>query len=62
MAINIGDDVVITATARRRVTEDRISVSIPFYGFPHSIVDRTSQAKRGPPIELDGDVTRVTAT
>ncbi|WJI40010.1 MULTISPECIES: hypothetical protein [Mesorhizobium] len=43
------------ATVRRRVTEDRVSVSIPSYGFPHSIIDRTSQLKTGQPIELIGE-------
>ncbi|RWA67507.1 hypothetical protein [Mesorhizobium sp.] len=57
--INIGDEVAIAATVRRRVTEDRVSVSIPSYGFPHSIVDRTSQAKKGQPMELMGDVTHI---
>ncbi|RWK19805.1 MAG: hypothetical protein EOR43_23055 [Mesorhizobium sp.] len=57
--IKVGDEVAITATVRRRVTEDRISVSIPSYGFPHSIVDRTSRVKKGQPIELVGDVTHV---
>ncbi|PAP92169.1 hypothetical protein CIT31_29890 [Mesorhizobium wenxiniae] len=50
-------EVAITSTVRRRVTEDRISVSIPSYGFPHSIVDKT--VKRGHQIELVGDVLRV---
>ncbi|MBA1144788.1 hypothetical protein [Mesorhizobium neociceri] len=54
-----GDEVAITATVRRRVTEDRIGVSIPSYGHPHSIVDRTSKVTRGQPIELIGDVTYV---
>ena len=57
--IKIGDEVAIAATVRRRVTEDRVSVSIPSYGFPHSIVDRTSTLKKGQPIELTGDVLRV---
>lgn len=57
--IKVGDEVAITATVRRRVTEDRVSVSIPSYGFPHSIVDRTSKVKRGQQIELTGDVTHV---
>ncbi|MDX8521301.1 hypothetical protein [Mesorhizobium dulcispinae] len=57
--IHIGDEVAITATVRRRVTEDRVSVSIPSYGFPHSILDRTSKVKKGQPIELLGDVTYV---
>lgn len=55
----IGDEVAITATVRRRVTEDQVSVSIPSYGFPHSIIDRTSKVKRGQPIELIGDVTHI---
>ncbi|RWO42592.1 MAG: hypothetical protein EOS11_15450 [Mesorhizobium sp.] len=37
--IGIGDLVAITAIVRRRVTEDRVSVSIPSYNFPHSIID-----------------------
>ncbi|MBZ9659484.1 hypothetical protein LB523_10545 [Mesorhizobium sp. ESP-6-4] len=58
-SFNIGDEVAITATVRRRVAEDRVSVSIPSYNQPHSIVDRTSKVKHGQPIELIGDVTRV---
>ncbi|PBB84122.1 hypothetical protein EN817_11340 [Mesorhizobium sp. M3A.F.Ca.ET.174.01.1.1] len=57
--IKIGDEVAITATVRRRVTEDRISVTIPSYGFPHSLVDRTSKVKKGQLMELIGDVTHV---
>lgn len=57
--INIGDEVAITATVRRRVTEDRVSVSIPSYGFPHSIIDKSSKVKKGQPIELTGDVTHI---
>ncbi|PAQ00890.1 hypothetical protein LRP31_25370 [Mesorhizobium mediterraneum] len=56
--IGIGDKVAITATVRRRVLEDRVSVSIPSYNFPHSIRD-TSKVKRGQKIELTGEVTRV---
>ncbi|WP_348524587.1 hypothetical protein [Mesorhizobium sp. LNJC394B00] len=44
--IGIGDEVAITATVRRRVDEDHVSVSIPSYNFPHSIVDRTTKVKR----------------
>ncbi|MER8996048.1 hypothetical protein [Mesorhizobium sp. M0678] len=55
--IGIGDVVAITATVRRRVTEDRVSVSIPSYNFPHSIRD-SSKVKRGQQIELTGEVTR----
>ncbi|MEI9406722.1 hypothetical protein O7A05_31870 [Mesorhizobium sp. Cs1330R2N1] len=58
-SFNIGDEVAITAKVRRRVTEDRVSVSIPSYGQPHSIVDRTSKVKHGQEIELIGDLTRV---
>ncbi|TIQ25057.1 hypothetical protein [Mesorhizobium sp.] len=56
--VGIGDLVAITATVRRRVTEDRVSVSIPSYGFPHSIIDHT-KVKKGQPIELRGEVTRI---
>ncbi|UVC14687.1 hypothetical protein [Mesorhizobium onobrychidis] len=56
--IGIGDEVVVTATVRRRVTEDRVSVSIAGYNFPHSIRD-TSKVKRGQKIELTGEVSRV---
>lgn len=57
--IGIGDTVSITATVRRRVLEDRVSVSIPSYNFPHSILDSTTKVKRGQKIELLGEVTRV---
>jgi hypothetical protein len=50
--------VEITATVRRRVTDDRVSVSIPSYGFPHSIIDHT-KVKKGQQIELTGEVTRI---
>ncbi|RWO22799.1 hypothetical protein [Mesorhizobium sp.] len=56
--ISIGDTVSITATVRRRVLEDRVSVSLAGYNFPHSIRD-TSKVKRGQKIELLGEVTRV---
>lgn len=56
--IGIGDTVSITATVRRRVLEDRVSVSLAGYNFPHSIRD-TSKVKRGQKIELLGEVTRV---
>jgi hypothetical protein len=58
-SINTGDEVAIVATVRRRVTEDRVSVSIPSYSFPHSIIDRTTQVKKGQPIELIGSVTHI---
>ena len=58
-SIKVGDTVAITATVRRRVTEERVSVSIPSYGFPHSVIDRTSKVTKGQHIELTGDVTRI---
>ncbi|MDX8523857.1 hypothetical protein RFM68_05000 [Mesorhizobium sp. MSK_1335] len=58
-SINVGDEVAITAKVRRRVTEHRVSVSIPSYDQPHSIVDRTLKVTHGQEIELRGDVTRV---
>ncbi|WP_245452146.1 hypothetical protein [Mesorhizobium waimense] len=48
----------VTATMRRWVDEDTVSVSIPSYDFPHSIYD-TSKVKRGRQIELTGEVTRI---
>ncbi|MER9883899.1 hypothetical protein NKJ65_33645 [Mesorhizobium sp. M0118] len=57
--IGIGDVAAITATVRRRVTEDRVSVSIPTYPFPHSIVDTKSKVNRGQQIELTGEITRI---
>ncbi|MER9580135.1 hypothetical protein NKI78_31905 [Mesorhizobium sp. M0400] len=56
--IGIGDQVSITATVRRRITEDRVSVSIPGYDFPHSIIDH-SKVNRGQQIDLKGEVTRI---
>ncbi|MEI9404448.1 hypothetical protein [Mesorhizobium argentiipisi] len=46
-SIKAGDEVAITATVRSRVTEDRISVTIPTYDFPHAIDDRTSKVEIG---------------
>ncbi|RWM93393.1 MAG: hypothetical protein EOR84_17870 [Mesorhizobium sp.] len=57
--IGIGDLVAITATVRGRVTEDRVSVSIPSYNFPHSIRDSTTKVKKGQQIELTGEITRI---
>lgn len=48
----------IAVTVRRRVTEDRVSVSIPSYGSPHSIIDHTT-VKKGQQIVLTGEVTRM---
>ncbi|WP_318013038.1 hypothetical protein [Mesorhizobium sp. ESP7-2] len=52
--INIGDEVAITATVRRRVTEDRVSASIPSYGQPHFDCRRTTEVTKGQHIELIG--------
>ncbi|MER8831514.1 hypothetical protein NKH83_01670 [Mesorhizobium sp. M0909] len=56
--IGIGDEVAITATVRRRVTEGIVSVSLPSYNFPHSIRD-SSKVKRGQQMELRGEITRI---
>ncbi|PZV33363.1 hypothetical protein [Mesorhizobium kowhaii] len=56
--IGIGDLVAVTATVRRRVDDDTVSVSIPSYDFPHSIRD-SSKVKRGLQLELTGEVTRI---
>ncbi|RAZ90169.1 hypothetical protein DPM33_15180 [Mesorhizobium hawassense] len=58
-SIKIGDTVAITATIRKRVTEDRVAVLIPSYSQPHSIVDTTPNISSGQKIELIGEVTRV---
>ncbi|RWE25217.1 MAG: hypothetical protein EOS41_12270 [Mesorhizobium sp.] len=57
--INIGDEVAITATVRKRVTEDRVAVLIPSYHQPYSIVDTTPNISSGQKIELLGEVVRV---
>ena len=57
--IKVGDEVAVTAVVRGRVTPDRISVTIPSYGFPHSVVDSTSKAVIGQHMELIGPVTRI---
>ena len=58
-SIKVGDIVAITATVRKRVTEDRVSVLIPSYQQPHSIVDTTPNISSGQKIELTGEVLRV---
>ncbi|TIO62926.1 hypothetical protein [Mesorhizobium sp.] len=57
--LKVGDEVAITATVRRRVTEDRISLSIPTYGFPYSIRDCKAKVRKGQPWELTGDIVHV---
>jgi len=58
-SIKVGDEVVITATVRKRVTEDRVAVLIPSYHQPHSIVNTTPNISSGQKIELVGEVLRV---
>ncbi|RWL45377.1 MAG: hypothetical protein EOR60_15350 [Mesorhizobium sp.] len=58
-SIKVGDTVAITATVRKRVTEDRVRVLIPSYHQPHSIVDTTPNISSGQKIELTGEVLRV---
>jgi preprotein translocase subunit YajC len=57
--IKVGDEVAVIAVVRGRVTSDRISVNIPSYGFPHSVVDSASKAVIGQHMELTGHVTRI---
>jgi len=57
--IKVGDEVAVTAVVRGRVTPDRISVTIPSYAFPHSVLDSTSNAVIGQHMELTGHVTRI---
>ncbi|ESZ69780.1 hypothetical protein NKI32_19665 [Mesorhizobium sp. M0761] len=57
--IKVGDEVAVTAVVRDRVSRDRISVTIPSYDFPHSVVDSTSKAVIGQHMELIGPVTRI---
>ncbi|ESX06266.1 hypothetical protein X769_06000 [Mesorhizobium sp. LSJC268A00] len=58
-SIKVGDEVAVTAIVRGRVTPDRISVTIPSYDFPHSVVDSTWKAVIGQHMELIGPVTRI---
>ncbi|MER9258330.1 hypothetical protein NKL06_00925 [Mesorhizobium sp. C268A] len=58
-SIKVGDEVAVTAIVRGRVTPDRISVTIPSYDFPHSVVDSTSKAVIGQHMKLIGPVTRI---
>ncbi|MHB9477163.1 hypothetical protein [Mesorhizobium sp. M0589] len=57
--IKVGDEVAVTAVVRGRVTPDRVSVTIPSYNFPHSVVDSTLKAVIGQNMEVTGTVTRV---
>ncbi|MER8981208.1 MULTISPECIES: hypothetical protein [unclassified Mesorhizobium] len=59
MAIKVGDEVAVMATVLKRVTEDRVSVSIPGYNFPHSVIGPATKLTEGQPMELSGDVTQI---
>ena len=56
--LKVGDEVAITATVRRRI-EDRISLSIPSYGFPYSVRDGKAKVRKGQAWELTGDVIHI---
>ncbi|TIU48246.1 MAG: solute carrier organic anion transporter [Mesorhizobium sp.] len=57
--ISIGDEVTVTVTIIKLVDDDqRASVSIPFYGFPHSI-PAPKKAKPGQKVDVTGEVSRV---
>lgn len=56
--INIGDEVAITVTVLKLLDDGRASVSIPSYGFPHSI-PAPKKSKPGEELQLTGEVTRV---
>ncbi|MER8909006.1 hypothetical protein NKH99_15195 [Mesorhizobium sp. M0854] len=56
--INIGDEVAITVTVLKLLDDGRASVSIPSYGFPHS-VPAPKRSKPGDELQLTGEVTRV---
>ncbi|TGQ16495.1 MULTISPECIES: hypothetical protein [unclassified Mesorhizobium] len=58
-SFKVGDEVAITATVRKRITEDRVSVLIPTYSQPRSIVDTTPHVSSGQKIGLTGEVVRV---
>lgn len=55
-SIKVGDTVAVTATVRKRVTEDRVSVLILSHGQPHSIVDGTPHVSCEQKIELTAEV------
>jgi hypothetical protein len=59
MATKVGDEVAVMATVLKRVTGDRVSVSVPVYNFPHSVADPATRLTRGQQMEFSGDVTRI---
>lgn len=57
--IGIGDEVTITVTIIKLVDDGkRVSIDIPYYGFPHSI-PAPKKAKPGQKLDLVGEVSRV---
>jgi hypothetical protein len=55
--LKIGDEVVIHATVLERLTDDRVSVSIPSYNFPHLMTDKS--ARKGQHVKLIGNVAKI---
>ena len=64
-AIGVGDLVAVTATVRRRIDDERVSVSVANYDCPQSIrsydfaLSLRTKVQRGDQIELAGEVTRI---
>ncbi|TIX46547.1 MAG: hypothetical protein E5W81_03710 [Mesorhizobium sp.] len=56
--INVGDEVAIAVTVLKLLDDGRASVSIPSYGFPHSI-PAPRKVKPGDELQLTGEVARV---
>ena len=65
LAIGVGDLVAVTATVRRRIDDERVSVSVANYDCPQSIrsydfaLSIRTKVQRGDQIELAGEVTRI---
>lgn len=53
-----GDEVTVTVTVIKLMDDGRASVSIPYYGFPHS-VRPPRKVKPGGKLDLAGTVIRV---
>lgn len=56
--IAVGDEVTVTVTILKLLDEGRASVSIPYYGFPHS-VRAPKRVKAGDKLDLTGTVMRI---
>jgi hypothetical protein len=65
LAIGIGDLVAVTATVRRRIDDERVSVSVPNYDCPQSIrsydfaLSIRTKVQRGDQIELDDETVTI---